>query len=163
MFEIGSSLREARLRQGLDLPEVEQATKIRGKYLRALEDEQFELLPSETYVKGFLRTYAEYLGLDGQLYVDEFNSRFVTGEDELRVRRSTVRPPRRNRPVPRAVAPLARDRACADPHRRGRARGARARAARRARRLRPRRGLGRARSDARRPHRRAARASGRRP
>ena len=82
MFEIGNSLREARLRQGLEFPEIEQRTKIRGKYLRALEEEQFDLLPGQTYVKGFLRSYAEYLGLDGQLYVDEFNSRYVTGEEE---------------------------------------------------------------------------------
>jgi len=82
MFEIGTSLREARLRQGLDFPELEQATKIRGKYLRALEDEQFDLLPAQTYVKGFLRSYAEYLGLDGQLYVDEYNSRYVVGEED---------------------------------------------------------------------------------
>src|SRR5919201_5420831 len=81
VFEIGNSLREARLRQGLDLPEIEQGTKIRSKYLRALEDEQFELLPAQTYVKGFLRSYAEYLGLDGQLYVDEYNSRYVIGDD----------------------------------------------------------------------------------
>ncbi len=92
MFEIGNSLREARLRQHLDFPQVEQATKIRGKYLRALEEEQFEVLPSQTYVKGFLRTYAEYLGLDGQLYVDEFNSRYVVDLDEpLRARRTSPR------------------------------------------------------------------------
>jgi cytoskeleton protein RodZ len=90
VFEIGNSLREARLRQGLDFPEIEQRTKIRSKYLRGLEEEQFDLLPGQTYVKGFLRSYAEYLGLDGQLYVDEFNSRFFTGEDEqpIRPRRS---------------------------------------------------------------------------
>jgi hypothetical protein len=95
MFEIGSSLREARLRQGLDFPEIEQATKVRGKYLRALEDEQFDVLPAQTYVKGFLRSYAEYLGLDGQLYVDEFNSRYVVGEEapaSPQVRRSPRRP-----------------------------------------------------------------------
>jgi hypothetical protein len=91
VFEIGSSLREARLRQAVDLVDAEAATKIRGKYLRALEDERFELLPAQTYVKGFLRAYAEYLGLDGQLYVDEFNSRYVVGEDgeaPLRARRA---------------------------------------------------------------------------
>jgi hypothetical protein len=82
VFEIGNSLREARLRQGLEFPEIEQATKIRGKYLRALEEEQFDVLPAQTYVKGFLRNYADYLGLDGQLYVDEFNSRYVRGEFE---------------------------------------------------------------------------------
>ena len=92
MFEIGTSLREARQRQALDFPELEQATKIRGKYLRALEDEQFDVLPAQTYVKGFLRSYADQLGLDGQLYVDEYNSRYVPGEEEtpVRVRRSTV-------------------------------------------------------------------------
>jgi cytoskeleton protein RodZ len=82
VFEIGNSLREARLRQGLEFPEIEQSTKIRGKYLRALEEEQFDVLPAQTYVKGFLRSYADYLGLDGQLYVDEFNSRYVRGELE---------------------------------------------------------------------------------
>src|SRR5262245_26431425 len=93
MFEIGTSLREARLRQSLDFPEIELATKIRAKYLRALEDEQFDVLPAQTYVKGFLRSYAEYLGLDGQLYVDEYNSRFVVGEEEhqpFRPRRSAA-------------------------------------------------------------------------
>jgi len=82
VFEIGNSLREARLRQSLEFPELEHATKIRSKYLRALEDEQFDVLPAQTYVKGFLRTYAEHLGLDGELYVDEYNSRYVAGEDE---------------------------------------------------------------------------------
>ena len=84
MFEIGNSLREARVRQQLELSEVELATKIRGRYLRALEEETFELLPAQTYVKGFLRTYADYLGLDGQLYVDEFNSRFGGEGEEAR-------------------------------------------------------------------------------
>ena len=97
MFEIGNSLREARLRQTLDFPEIEQATKIRAKYLRALEDEQFDVLPAQTYVKGFLRSYAEYLGLDGQLYVDEYNSRFVVGEEETPAR------PRRSAPPSRGV------------------------------------------------------------
>jgi hypothetical protein len=95
VFDIGSSLREARLRQGSDLVEAEAATKIRSKYLRALEDERFEVLPAQTYVKGFLRSYADYLGLDGQLYVDEFNSRYVTGEVDdapaVRASRTTAR------------------------------------------------------------------------
>jgi cytoskeleton protein RodZ len=94
VFEIGNSLREARLRQGYELPRVEADTKIRAKYLKALEEEHFEVLPGETYVKGFLRTYAEYLGLDGQLYVDEFNSRFTREEEPLappRPRRQTSR------------------------------------------------------------------------
>jgi len=83
VFEIGSSLRDARVRHGLDLLEVETDTKIRAKYLRALEDEHFELLPGDAYVKGFLRTYADRLGLDGQLYVDEYNSRFSLAEEPV--------------------------------------------------------------------------------
>jgi cytoskeletal protein RodZ len=57
-------------------------------------------LPAQTYVKGFLRGYAEFLGLDGQLYVDEFNSRYAVGEEEapLRARHSSTRSPR---PAPR--------------------------------------------------------------
>jgi hypothetical protein len=91
VFEIGNSLREARLRQAVEYSDVERVTKIRPKYLRALEDEQFETLPAQTYVKGFLRTYAEFLGLDGQLYVDEYNSRYTSREEEvpLRPRKST--------------------------------------------------------------------------
>ena len=53
MFEIGSSLREARTRQGLDFNEMEFRTKVRTKYLRALEAEQFDQLPGHTYIKGF--------------------------------------------------------------------------------------------------------------
>src|ERR1043165_146062 len=99
VFEIGNSLREARLRQHLDFPELEQATKIRGKYLRALEDEEFDVLPSQTYVKGFLRAYAEALGLDGQLYVDEYNSRFAIDDEHtlIRPRRSQARQSSRHR------------------------------------------------------------------
>ena len=116
MFEIGNSLREARLRQGLDFSEIEQSTKIRGKYLRALEDEQFEVLPAQTYVKGFLRSYADYLGLDGQLYVDEFNSRYVRGdfeeeEEERAFKPRVVRPGRggafQNRAVMITLAAIA--------------------------------------------------------
>jgi Helix-turn-helix domain/RodZ C-terminal domain len=100
MFEIGNSLREARLRRQLDFPELEQGTKIRAKYLRALEDENFESLPSSTYVKGFLRSYATYLGLDGQLYVDEYNVRCGSSDEVLErsVRaKSTGRRPRQSR------------------------------------------------------------------
>lgn len=91
MFEIGSSLRDARVRKGLDLTELEAETKIRAKYLRALEEERFDLLPGDTYVKGFLRIYAEKLGLDGQLYVDEYNSRFSLGEEPVLATRARRR------------------------------------------------------------------------
>ena len=74
MFNIGSSLHEARTRQNLDLEEMEQRTKVRAKYLRLLEDERFDQLPGHAYTKGFLQAYASALGLDGRLYVEEYNS-----------------------------------------------------------------------------------------
>jgi hypothetical protein len=65
-------LREARMRERIDISEIEAQTKIRAKYLRALENEEWDLLPGSTYVKTFLRTYAEALGLDGRLLVEEY-------------------------------------------------------------------------------------------
>lgn len=108
MFEIGNSLREARVRQGLELSQVELATKIRSKYLRAIEDEQFGILPDEPYVKGFLHAYAEFLGLDGRLYVDEYSSRFVVdGFDDMPERRGPAPSrPRRQRPIERRMVVL---------------------------------------------------------
>lgn len=57
---------------GLDIDDIEERTKIRGKYLRALENEEWALLPGSAFTKGFLRSYAELLGLDGRLLVDEY-------------------------------------------------------------------------------------------
>src|SRR6476469_5491850 len=76
MTEIGETLREARMRRRIDMTEVEAATKIRAKYLRALENEEWDLLPGPTFVKTFLRTYAEYLDLDPRLLVEEYRQRY---------------------------------------------------------------------------------------
>src|SRR5919204_2936401 len=98
MFELGNSLRDARTRQGLDYAQVELGTKIRAKYIQAIEDEQFGILPAQTYVKGFLRAYADFLGLDGQVYVDEYDSRFLAeylDEAPRRERRGRVQRDRR--------------------------------------------------------------------
>jgi cytoskeleton protein RodZ len=72
MPEIGATLREARMRARIDVSEIEAQTKIRAKYLRALENEEWNLLPGPTFVKSFLRTYAQALGLDGKLLVEEY-------------------------------------------------------------------------------------------
>jgi hypothetical protein len=102
VFEIGNSLREARERQGLGYPEIELATKIRAKYIRALEEEDFTSIPGDAYIRGFLRTYAEYLGLDGDVYVDEYASRFITSwRDELPPRAERRRIRTRERPIQR--------------------------------------------------------------
>ena len=81
MFEIGGSLREARLKRNLTSADVQKAIRIRDRYLQALEEERWEFLPGDAYVKGFLRTYADYLGLDGNLYVEEYNSRFARPDE----------------------------------------------------------------------------------
>jgi cytoskeleton protein RodZ len=82
MPSIGETLRDARMRQRLDIADVEQRTKIRAKYLRALENEEFGMLPGPTFVKTFLRTYAEMLGLDPHMLVEEYRANYE-GEDEL--------------------------------------------------------------------------------
>jgi cytoskeletal protein RodZ len=75
VFEIGATLREARVRRRLTLQQVEEDTKIRVKYVQAMENEDFEVMPGPTYVKGFLRSYAAYLGLDARIILDEYRSR----------------------------------------------------------------------------------------
>lgn len=72
MGEIGDALRERRMALKIDVHEVEEKTKIRAKYLRALENEEYDLLPGPAYVKSFLRTYAEYLGIDSRQLVDVY-------------------------------------------------------------------------------------------
>ena len=90
MPEIGDQLRETRMRARIDITEVEAATKIRAKYLRALENEEWDLLPGPTYVKSFLRTYAEALGLDGKLLIEEYKLRHERLSD---VEMQPIRPP----------------------------------------------------------------------
>lgn len=74
MAEIGAALREARTRARIEIAQMEAQTKIRAKYLRALENEEWELLPGPTYVKSFLKTYGDMLGLDGRQLVAEYKS-----------------------------------------------------------------------------------------
>jgi cytoskeletal protein RodZ len=81
MPSIGETLREARMRQRLDIADVESRTKIRAKYLRALENEEFGMLPGPTFVKTFLRTYAEMLGLDPHVLVEEYRTVFERAEE----------------------------------------------------------------------------------
>jgi cytoskeleton protein RodZ len=81
MAEIGESLREARMRARIDVSEIEAKTKIRAKYLRALENEEWGLLPGPTFVKSFLRTYADALGLDGKAMVEQYRLQYEAPTD----------------------------------------------------------------------------------
>ena len=84
MFEIGDTLREARLRQGLTIKDVEDTLKIRGKYLQALEQDDFEVLPGDTFVRAFLRSYASFLGLEADVLVAEYASAHGSTSDSHR-------------------------------------------------------------------------------
>jgi cytoskeleton protein RodZ len=96
MPEIGATLREARMRARIDVSEIEAQTKIRARYLRALENEEWDLLPGPTFIKSFLRTYATALGLDGKALVEEYRVNFEhPGEQEIQPRSA---PRRRMRP-----------------------------------------------------------------
>jgi cytoskeleton protein RodZ len=98
------------MRQRIDITDMEVRTKIRAKYLRALENEEWDLLPGPTYVKSFLRTYADALGLDSRALVEEYklrHERMDTGELHP-IRRPTARERDRRRStggegIPRAA------------------------------------------------------------
>jgi cytoskeleton protein RodZ len=98
---IGATLREARSRRKVDLAEVETAIKIRLRYLRAMENEEWDVLPGGAYTRGFIRTYANYLGLDGERLADEYRRSVAPPPPE--------RGPRRVEPVP-SGASLGRER-----------------------------------------------------
>jgi cytoskeleton protein RodZ len=107
MAEIGSTLREARMRARIDISEVETGTKIRAKYLRALENEEWDLLPGPVYVRSFLKTYGDYLGLDSRLLIDEFKRRYERPMDhEVMAMASTARERDRQRNPSRVTGAL---------------------------------------------------------
>ena len=93
---IGATLREGRNRRRVDLAEVEAAIKIRVRYLRAMENEEWDVLPGGAYTRGFIRTYAAYLGLDGERLADEYRRSTAAGGVE--------RPPKRVEPVASAAS-----------------------------------------------------------
>jgi cytoskeleton protein RodZ len=95
MPAIGATLREARMRARIDISEIESETKIRAKYLRALENEEWDLLPGPTYVKSFLRTYADALGLDSRLLLEEYKLRHERLSD---IELQPIAPPGRRGP-----------------------------------------------------------------
>jgi cytoskeleton protein RodZ len=98
MPEIGATLREARMRARIDVSEIEAQTKIRAKYLRALENEEWDLLPGPTFVKSFLRTYGNALGLDGRSLVEEYKLHYEHPGDGLEpIQQAPVSAPRHAR------------------------------------------------------------------
>lgn len=94
---IGSTLRDARRRAEHDLAECEAATKIRAKYLMALEEERFEVLPEPAYVRGMLRAYADHLGLRPGPLLEEYDH--LLGREEA-ARGAVPAPTGVGRPLP---------------------------------------------------------------
>jgi hypothetical protein len=95
------------MRQKLELGDVERATRIRARYLMALEEERFDILPGTAYARGFLRTYARHLGLDAQRFVDEYNSHFAQEEELQAAPAVRVRQRRGWRDLRLAAIPIA--------------------------------------------------------
>lgn len=107
---VGTKLREARTRKRLSLGEIEDATKIRARYLRAIEDEDWDQLPGDTYARAFIRTYGNLVGLDGERLAEEQRHErgaVTPGEGLLRIDprpRRVVRKRDRRRLDPRVAA-----------------------------------------------------------
>lgn len=100
---VGTILREARNRRKVELSEVESSTRIRLRYLRAIEDEEWDVLPGGIYTRGFIRTYAGFLGLDGERLVEDYrqgvegwrrapDQQASTERREVRAGRQALRP-----------------------------------------------------------------------
>jgi cytoskeleton protein RodZ len=87
---LGTKLRQAREAKGAPLHEVEWATKIKAAYLEALEEENFRLIPGAVYVRGFLRTYANYLGIDPEPLIDEYNRADETAAEIISTRSAVL-------------------------------------------------------------------------
>ena len=85
---LGIKLKQAREARQLTLREIERATRIRVEFLQALEDEQFDLLPSATHVRGFIRSYAGYLGVDPDPLVEDFNNAGEAATEIVSIRRA---------------------------------------------------------------------------
>lgn len=98
-IQIGATLRAARKRGGLTIAALEERTHIRTRYLRALEAESWSELPSDTYARAFLQTYADELGLDADALVDELRlrqgGRVGGAEDLITAQIGSERPPSR--------------------------------------------------------------------
>ncbi len=97
MFDVGASLAAAREARGYSLADVERLTNVRGKYLAALERNDFDALPGRTYARAFLRTYATALGLEADRFVDAFEEMVPEPEEDVIAvgtphRRRLVRP-----------------------------------------------------------------------
>lgn len=102
---VGPTLREARKRHEIELSAVEEATRIRPRFLHAIENEEWDVLPGGIYTRGFIRTYAAFLGLDGDRLAEDYRREVEgSGVDSGTHAESTpvTGPSRRRRSIPHA-------------------------------------------------------------
>jgi cytoskeletal protein RodZ len=102
---IGKVLHRARTERGIELTEVERVTKIRTKFLQAMERDQWEELPGPAYARGFLATYASFLDLDEQELVERYRETVESGDSAEPIPSSVIHTGSVNRP--RSVRPMA--------------------------------------------------------
>jgi cytoskeletal protein RodZ len=113
MDGVGARLREARVQRGLDLAEVAIATKIQARFLEAIENEEWGLLPGEFYARSFIRGYAAHLGVDDDGFAEELRGASGPAASAERLPRIDPGPPqparslRRRRLSPRLLAAIA--------------------------------------------------------
>jgi cytoskeleton protein RodZ len=82
-MSIGSDLKDARISRKITLETISNRTKIPVKYLEAIDENRFDVFPSQTYAKGFIRAYAKVVGLDPQLLTRQFNAEIQP--EEMRI------------------------------------------------------------------------------
>lgn len=90
MRTTGDIFKEARIQQGFTLPQIEKATKIRSKFLQALEADAYDRLPAAPYIQGFIKNYAEFLGLRSTTMLALFRRQFSQRE---KLKREVVEEP----------------------------------------------------------------------
>lgn len=84
MSELGKLLKQARLEKGITLEQLQDTTKIRKRYLEAIEEEDFKVLPGTFYARAFIKSYAEAVGLDSDELIQYYNHVIPSANTETR-------------------------------------------------------------------------------
>ncbi len=96
MKELGEFLKKIREERGISLKEIQNRTKVSSRYLNAIEEGNFQIIPGEVYLKGFLRSYAETIGLNGDEIIEMYNDLVANkeGVEESEALEEKVKPER---------------------------------------------------------------------
>lgn len=97
MSELGKLLKQARLEKGITLEQLQDSTKIRKRYLEAIEEEDFRVLPGTFYARAFIKSYAEAVGLDSEQLLNQYHHVIPSVQADSRIE------PVRRKPKSRAL------------------------------------------------------------